>query len=440
MVKKKTPLNKALVQNWTQLAAMDDDEPVLRVLSQRKIAALVAMCEYLNWKTRYDNPPSQDVLDDFAAQTEFDLTNPIDLCELLEPCLTPIYDALASLEASQATQTTSIEALQQAMNASRATEKEVPPVEETDAIYAGALAVVQYMDRKNRLIYQEAEDSAVDNAAEYTDAVLQYVPNAYALQVAAGADLANTYFQNQVDDYITDYTPFEVPAAFDLYCRINAAVGQFSIDLWGDWLNNVEIVVPDNKAAKLYAKYSPLRQTFLNQIAALINGEQSLEQYFSEIAQAFYTGTTAPVALPEGYVCPDGLAYAVSLFDQCGDGAYQTVPFANGSPFDITAREVGSSGSYYLALVLPAGNYQVTLNSIAGTITPPADLNQFAYSYFNTSGVQVSAQWNAPATPAIFGTQDTGQGFFAPWCNDQGWNLVLFNEAAFTASFTVTPL
>jgi len=433
MVKKMTPLNKALVQNWTQLAAMDDDTPVLRVISQRKIAALVAMCEYLSWKTRYDNPPSQDVLDDFAAQTEFDLTNPIDLCELLSPCLDVINEKLDS-------QTEQLDRIEEAINAGRAVEKEVPPVEETDAIYAGALAVVQYMDRKNRLIYQEAEESLVDNAAEYTDAILQYVPNATALQVGAGAEIANTYFQKQVDDYIADYTPFEVPAAFDLYCKINAAEGQFSIDLWGDWLNHVEIVVPDNDAAELYAKYSPLRQTFLNQVAAFLNGEQSLQSYFDEIAQAFFTGTTAPIALPEGYECPTGNVFAVSLFDQCGDGAYQTLDFIDGVPFELDAREVGSSGSYYLAVVLPEGEWQVTVNSITGTITPPADLNQFAYSYFNTSGVQVSAQWNAPATPEDFGTQDTGQGFFAPWCASQGWNFVLFNEAVFSASITVTAI
>jgi len=430
---------KLIVQDWNVISNYPDQQ-VLRILTEPQIAALVSLCEFLSWRTRYLNFPGQDVIDAFSAETIYNLTTPLDLCALLEPCLTPIYDALAGLEVTQGEQTTQLDALQQAMNASRAMEKETPPVEETDAIYAGALAVVQYMDRKNRLIYQEAEDSAVDNAAEYTDAVLQYVPNAYALQVAAGAELANTYFQNQVDDYITDYTPFEVPAAFDLYCRLNAAMGQFSVELWGDWLNNVEVIVPANKAAQLYAKYSPLRQTFLNQIAALINGEQSLEQYFSEIAQAYITGSTTPVALPSGYECPDGIAFAVALFDQCGDGAYQTVPFVNGVPFEMEAREIGSSGSYYLAIVLPSGNYEITLNSITGTITPPVDLNQTAYSYFDTLGIQVLVSWNTPATPEDFGTQDTGQGFFAPWCSEQGWNAVLFNEAPFSASFTVSPV
>lgn len=302
MVKKMTPFNKALVQDWNKLAAMDDDEPVLRVISQRKIAALVAMCEYLKWRTRYDNPPDQDVLDDFSAQTEFDLTNPIDLCELMEPCLSIINDKLDSIQGDTTNITNIVNELKEAMEAGKAREKELPPVP-TNAIYAGALSVVRYMNRKNLQIYQEAEDSAVDNAAEMTDSILQYVPNATAIQVAAGADLANQYFNNQVSNYIEQYPDFEQPAACNLYCFIIANDEIMNVDVWGDWLNGLDALLPDSAPAALYAKYSPLRQTFLNQIAALINGEQSLQSYFDEILQAYYTGTTEPVALPPECDC-----------------------------------------------------------------------------------------------------------------------------------------
>jgi len=97
MVKKMTPLNKALVQNWTQLAAMDDDEALIRVLTQRQIGALVAMCEYLSWKTRYDSPPDQDVLDGFSAETEFNLTDPVQICALIIECIETDQDVKNAL-------------------------------------------------------------------------------------------------------------------------------------------------------------------------------------------------------------------------------------------------------------------------------------------------------------------------------------------------------
>jgi len=138
--------------------------------------------------------------------------------------------------------------------------------------------------------------------------------------------------------------------------------------------------------------------------------------------------------------CPEEQAYAVGLFDLCDSGALDTADFEAGVPFELQAIEIGSSGSFYLALVLPAGNWTVTLDSFIGTVTQPADLNQDAYSYWNTGGVLQHIQWNAPGNPDEFGTHDVSADSFAPWCAGQGFYLVLFNEAPFSAIFTAVAI
>jgi hypothetical protein len=138
--------------------------------------------------------------------------------------------------------------------------------------------------------------------------------------------------------------------------------------------------------------------------------------------------------------CADLQASSVGLFDLCGTGAIQTVDFEEGIPFDLDAIEFGSfPGSYYLAVILPAGDWQVTQNAFTGTVTPPADLNQDAYSWQGTDAARHDVTW-LMAEPDEFGTQDTRQGSFAAFCDGQNWNLVIFNEAPFTCTFTVTAL
>jgi len=80
------------------------------------------------------------------------------------------------------------------------------------------------------------------------------------------------------------------------------------------------------------------------------------------------------------------------------------------------------------------------LNSIAGVITPPADLNESAYAWIDESGVHHYVTWNSPATPADFGSHDTTRAIFAPWCSLEPLNAALFNAAPFTANFTVTAI
>lgn len=81
---------KLIIQDWDVLETYPD-EPILYILTERQAAALLAICEYLHWMTRYKNPPSKDIIDAFASETEFNLMNPI-TCAMLKECLQPLFD------------------------------------------------------------------------------------------------------------------------------------------------------------------------------------------------------------------------------------------------------------------------------------------------------------------------------------------------------------
>jgi len=96
VARKSTIMNKAFVQDWNTLSEMDDTQRLCRAITERQIAALATLTEYLGWLTRYDNPPSQDVLNAFSSETLNNLiTEGCDMnCEELIECLQPLFDAI----------------------------------------------------------------------------------------------------------------------------------------------------------------------------------------------------------------------------------------------------------------------------------------------------------------------------------------------------------
>lgn len=223
-------------------------------------------------------------------------------CEELTECLQPLFDAINDALASMQT---SIGQLAQSTDNSTA--KAPPKVEansDPEFVYSGALEVVRYMHRQNMKYYNLAEESTPDNLNEATETFVEAIPILGDLPFDELFGLVDSHFQNEVSAYVAAYDDMEEPAAFDLYCRIVAA-GEFTYLIWGDWLNALETTVPTNAAATLFARYAPIRQTFLNQIAALLNKSQSLEEYFKQIYQQFVTGQHTFVSLPIGYSCAD---------------------------------------------------------------------------------------------------------------------------------------
>jgi len=240
-------------------------------------------------------------------------------CEELIECLTPFFtEVLAKLDAIQSTTNSIAETTTNIFNTQNNNLARLPttPEVELSGIYAGALELVRQMDKNNRKYYAEAEASFVDNASEALSIVLELFPKFRDAPYDESFELGNAYFENQVAAYNTDYPDFEVPAAFDLYCRIKTNDEELTIEVWGDWLFNVTSVTVDpNAAGKVFTRYSPLRQTFLNQVAAFFNREASLQSYFEDLWQVYYAGTKSPVPLPDGYVCPEEWTYRWNLLD-----------------------------------------------------------------------------------------------------------------------------
>jgi len=318
-------------------------------------------------------------------------------CEELQECLQPFFDAIQArfdaldIAVEQINQTT--QEIRETQQGNSAKETELPEVSPGDAVYAGALALVQAMDRENRKLYEEAELSFVDNAAEWTGQILDLFPAFSAQGVGAGADMANAYFENQVDNYEADYADFEAPAACSLYCYITANDNVLTYDVWGDWLDELDTLIPANACAAVYAKYSPLRQTFLNQIAELFNQEASLQSYFDRLWNAYYAGTLYPITVPPECDCPEcGIEYTIDIgtenmdldvvaaatalverLDTSGDAYGRRVQIT----FDSPVRSIqfgwnteGAADDMYAKL---DDNDTVTLDAPAGSMTLEAE-------------------------------------------------------------------
>jgi len=134
-------------------------------------------------------------------------------------------------------------------------------------------------------------------------------------------------------------------------------------------------------------------------------------------------------------------AASVYLFDRCGDGNAQVVDFTpGGDPFTLDAIQIGSTGTYYLAVLLPTGQWNLTMDSFTGSIVPPADTNQTAYAFYPPGGPLAVHTWVSGAAPDEFGSHDVDVNVFSPWCGSQGFYAMISNDAPFSASFVATPL
>lgn len=87
---------KLIVQDWDVLSTYDD-ELVLRAITPKMMSALVALAEFLGWRTRYLNPPSQDTIDSFEAETRYRLMQEVEICALFIACITDDEDVREAL-------------------------------------------------------------------------------------------------------------------------------------------------------------------------------------------------------------------------------------------------------------------------------------------------------------------------------------------------------
>lgn len=221
-------------------------------------------------------------------------------CEQLIECLQPLFDAIDARFDTLDTAMAAVQAVTDAVAATQAENAAQLPAAQTTSVLnqicGGATGVVEYMDFVNMRTYNEAEVSTLDNVFEAIPAIIEAFPLLGNLPFDELFELVDWYFENQVTTYETDFAAVKADLISDLACHVQANGGEFTVDVWGDWLEYVGTTYPANKAAQLFARYAPARQTFLNQIAALINHDQSLAAYFEEITTAYLGGTENPVS------------------------------------------------------------------------------------------------------------------------------------------------
>jgi len=317
-----------------------------------------------------------------------------------------------------------------------------------DALWGACLYLVQSGNRAITDFFEQIE--AVSNTLETASIVSQTIPAAGAY-VSAATEFADQLQENIAEGYAGAYTEtYETELACALFC-----VAQANCELTPDMLMTV-------MAERLgYIEGTENFGTVMARIGeGVFIGSQIADSafyiYFTALrfGQQFgsvlgFRPLTDLMGLGADFLASDNWvllcecaaleAQNVGIIGSCGEGIKSFVTFEQGVPFEMEAYEQSVNvGSYIIALNLPPGNWNVELNSITGTITPPPDTSETAYAWYDTSGSFHNVLWNAPGSPADFSNEDTSRHAFAPWCAAATWNVALFNQAPFSATFTVT--
>lgn len=285
----KGTMGKLIIQDWDVVSSYDSD-PLLYILTPQQAAALIALAESLYWRKRWINPPDSDTLDTFTAEAIFNLMNPI-TCAMLNACLEPQFEGLQTL--LEAVQETAEAALQAAVD-NAASERFLTQSTVENELCGAAGFVVSAMFQTFVDTYNETEAAPLDNLGEFIVAFLRAIPIISELPFDDMILIINWYFENQFLEFQNDYEDLKEQLICDLKCFVQANGNSFTWDVWALWLDYTGATYPDNRAAQGFARYSPYRQTWVNQIAALINRDASLQSYFDTLSAAWESGLLNP--------------------------------------------------------------------------------------------------------------------------------------------------
>jgi len=250
-------------------------------------------------------------------------------CDDLIACLQPLFDDLTAQISALQIQVDSVSDqttyLQNAQNANKTGDRPVNQSSISGEICSGAFAIVNAMNQENLANYADTEDSTIDNVFEFIPKVLKAIPIFGELPFDEMFEFVNWLFEHQVDEYNADYPDIEDQLTCDLACLITANDNEFTWDVWADWLDLVGegTTTPgspyeNNRAAGLFAKYSPTRQTWINQIAAAVNKENSLQTYFDTLSVA-WTGGLQDTRDCTGCDCSMGWSHTFNATNGWGD-------------------------------------------------------------------------------------------------------------------------
>jgi len=384
-------------------------------------------------------------------------------CEELTECLTPLLADFAQSIVQQITNNSEYgvenpgQPLTEEQNEQNLT-GETNLTCDLDITWAQSLAVIQFTNRLITDLFEQIESKTnVVELAQLFNSVpfVRYVTNAIGEEAAV--DLIAYYQEAVTEGYLAEYTEaLEQELACAVFCiaKLDCTI---SVDLL-DYVfsSRVASIVPDTpgdliELLALLAGISLSAADVVNLMFWFAWKGFKLAQFFitDAVGGTFDIQTLLALAVNDAnndweLLCTDCplVAQNMGIFDQCGE-VMNFVEFEDGVPFDMEAyfNTAGTGSGYAILIKLPDGvDWQVTLNSITGTITPPVDLSETAYAWIDpTTGFQ-NVLWNAPADPSDFGTKDTTGGTFATWCSSAVWNAALFNQTPFTANFTVTAI
>lgn len=319
-----------------------------------------------------------------------------------------------------------------------------------DAIWAGIVNLIDQMNQNNIDSFEITE--AASNLSERAALVFGAIPILETLPVDEAINYVQTIWTDDLfEAYIAnDTTAYRDELKCDLLCIATSGNCGLNIDdMFNYFLARISASASDTFAELVayiitgtWVGTEINDMFFAGQIIMMYYGNRYLDMVGIRSFQTYLDIGARDPSDTWMILCDDCPleAHNVGLFNLCGSGVVNMVEFEDGVAFELEAYAfiVGSVTSYVIALKLPgSGSWNVQLNSITGTITPPADTSETAYAWNDDTGFH-NVLWNAPAEPSDFGNHDTEPGVFTAWCTTQDWNAALFNGAPFTANFTVT--
>lgn len=387
-------------------------------------------------------------------------------CEELIACLQPVLDAQTEQIINQVTnnvmnfqqfgtQTPGVPMTPEVLETNLA--EGTNPTCDYDILWAQSLAIIQYTNRAIEDLFQaiESASNVVELVDIFTDLpIVTWISDTLGAEFAEG--LINYYQEAVAEGYLAQYTELvEQELACAVFCaaRVDCAI---TVDLlYGIFYSRVQLLVPDDpvdtiELLLLLAGIAPVGSTVVDLMFWFAWASAKLMSFFvsDSLSNIINLQQLLNLAVNDANNdwqilcdCPALIAQNVGLFTECGNGVISFTEFEDGVPFDLEAYEVTviEITSFVIALRLPPGDWNVELNSITGTITPPVDTTETAYAWNDAMGFH-NVLWNAPAGPDDFGDHDTTLGVQPLWCTDQDWNAALFNSTAFSANFTVTAI
>lgn len=270
---------KLVVQDWDVLTRYNEVNS-LRYITPRQMAALISLAETLGWKTRYLNPPEQDVIDEFKSETIYNLMTEIAFCALVIGCITDdedVRDALNQWFVDQITNTSSTvyQAIQQVYQQNVGGQPMPPDISgqelyDTDCVEDVVFGAIVYMIDQMELNNVDAQEVAeeITNVLERVNLLLGAIPVFETLPVDEVIEYAQTLW--------TD----------DLFEAYNAAVTS-------EYLNTLKcdlfcIALDNNCTLSIDLMFS----YFMGRIAA--DPTNTLLQLIQYLVAGVWTGTEIP--------------------------------------------------------------------------------------------------------------------------------------------------